>query len=75
MIAIEKLFDDGENVLSRNPDVTFLHSLFACFVYSSSEQTASKYRAKVKRRARANRATQEKEALLSVRWSRLRAFS
>ena len=26
MIAVEKLFDDGEYVLCRNPDVTFLHS-------------------------------------------------
>jgi hypothetical protein len=25
MIAVEKLFDDGEDVLSCNPDVTFLH--------------------------------------------------
>jgi hypothetical protein len=25
MITVEKLFDDGENVLGRNPDVTFLH--------------------------------------------------
>jgi hypothetical protein len=25
MVAIEKLFDDGEDVLGRNPDVTFLH--------------------------------------------------
>ena len=28
MIAIEKLFDDGEDVLSCNPDVTFLHNIF-----------------------------------------------
>jgi hypothetical protein len=28
MIAIEKLFDDGEDVLGRNPDVTFLHSFY-----------------------------------------------
>ena len=26
VIAVEKLFDDGENVLSCNPDVTFLHN-------------------------------------------------
>ena len=34
MIAVEKLFDDGEDVLSRNPDVTFLHSVVfisSCF--------------------------------------------
>ena len=27
MIRIEKLFDDGEDVLCRNPDITFLHNL------------------------------------------------
>jgi len=27
MITIEKLFDDGEDVLSGNPDVSFLHIL------------------------------------------------
>lgn len=26
MVRIEKLFDDGENVFSRNPDVTFFIS-------------------------------------------------
>ena len=25
MVTVEKLFDDGEDVLSSNPDVTFLH--------------------------------------------------
>jgi hypothetical protein len=25
MITVEKLFDDGEDVLGSNPDVTFLH--------------------------------------------------
>ena len=24
--AVEKLFDDGEDVLSRNPNITFLHT-------------------------------------------------
>jgi hypothetical protein len=34
VIAVEKLFDDGEDVLSCNPDVTFLHIpylLLYCF--------------------------------------------
>ena len=31
MIGIEKLFDDGENVLCRNPDVTFLHDYICYF--------------------------------------------
>ena len=30
VIAIEKLFDDGEYILGCNPDVTFLHMIF-CF--------------------------------------------
>ena len=30
MVDVEKLFDDGEDVLGRNPDVTFLHS---CYMY------------------------------------------
>ena len=30
LVAIEKLFDDGENVLGCNPNVTFLHNIF-CF--------------------------------------------
>ena len=28
MIAIQELFDDGENVLSCNPDITFLHTFW-----------------------------------------------
>ena len=28
VIAVEKLFDDGEDVLGRNPDVTFLHVIY-----------------------------------------------
>ena len=34
MITIEKLFDDGEDVLSGNPDVSFLHTYFIySFIY------------------------------------------
>jgi hypothetical protein len=40
MVTIEKLFDDGEDVLGRNPDVTFLHILIF-FTYSFAEVTAN----------------------------------
>jgi hypothetical protein len=31
MITVEKLFDDGEDVLGSNPDVTFLHIVCSFF--------------------------------------------
>ena len=31
MVGIEELFDDGEDVLCRNPDVTFLHDVMVLF--------------------------------------------
>ena len=40
LVAIEKLFDDGENILSCNPDVTFLHILF-CFELSDMPKAKS----------------------------------
>jgi hypothetical protein len=45
MVTIEKLFDDGEDVLSRNPDVTFLHTLLV-LLFPFFFPTC-KYRAKV----------------------------
>ena len=43
MVGIEKLFDDGEDVLGRNPDVTFLHSAMSiCLVVHFHRPTCAK---------------------------------
>ena len=46
MIRVEELFDDGENVLGCNPDVTFLHILFILYYYFNFCSIICKYRAK-----------------------------
>ena len=39
MITVEKLFDNGEYVLCRNPNVAFLHSyIFFCFKFQVFER-------------------------------------
>ena len=34
MIAIEKLFDDGEDVLCSNPNITFLHDSISYVLFT-----------------------------------------